>query len=352
MAGISQAWAFRQGTCKADVSQENKKQTAKSAVWRTAQTIMQKLGVRKKNGKVRVCYNPDPELKRRLRALVPQLNLLAEELDVHHVQHGFTEGRSPVTNAKPHIGWEYTVSFDLADFFDTVTPEHVDRACPNGFEFAPGSVSFMSCFVDGAARQGLPTSPALANIAASPLDKDIMALCPRGRFADPVYIYTRYADDLTFSCHTMATVNLLLQEIPKLVEKHQFKINASKTKVQAAAAGRRIITGVAVGEKDITITREVRRRIRAGHHQDDNGLRKRNIRRMLFHKNRWKRRIPLRARFYSQLRGLKEWARLKAPANEPEHQNKAVAIAQKVVTAVCGKNISNRIFGSFTRRIG
>lgn len=312
---------------------------------------MQKLEVRKKNGKVRVCYNPDPELKRRLKAIVPQLNLLAEELDVHHVQHGFTEGRSPVTNAKAHIGWEYTVSFDLENFFDTVTQDMVEKTM-RAYSKDAFITGLHDCFVDGAARQGLPTSPALANIAASPMDKDIMALCPRGRFHEPPFVFTRYADDLTFSCRTMVTVNLLMQEVPKIVEKHQFKINASKTKVQAAAAGRRIITGVAVGDKDITITREVRRRIRAGHHQDENGLSKRNIRRMLFHKNRWKKRLPLRARFYFQLRGLKEWARLRAPSNEPKHQNKAVAAVQKVVTAVCGKNISNRIFGSFTRRIG
>lgn len=312
---------------------------------------MQKILIPKSNGKVRVCYNPDDETKRRLRALVPQLNLIAEELDVFHVQHGFTEGRSPVTNAKQHIGWEFTASFDLDSFFDTVTKAHIDKALS---VIRNHSVPYdlSECFVDDAARQGLPTSPALANIAASPMDRDIMALCPKGRFADPVLVYTRYADDLTFSCRTMATVSLLLQEIPKIVEKHGFKINPSKTKVQAAAAGRRIITGVAVGEKDVTITRDTRRRLRAGHHQDTEGLRRRNIRRLLFNRKRWNTKLPLRARFYFQLRGLREWAKLKAPANQPEIKSKALAVAAKVVTAVCGKNISNRIFGHYGRKFG
>lgn len=310
---------------------------------------MQKILVDKGNGKVRVCWNPNPECKRRLRALVPQLNLLAEELDVHHVQHGFTEGRSPVTNAKVHIGWDFTVSFDLENFFDTVTEDHCKRAAGQEWHRI---VMNAPCFVDGAARQGLPTSPALANIAASPMDNDIMALCPRGRFHEPPFIYTRYADDLTFSCRTTATVNLLLQEIPKIVERHGFRLNASKTKLQAAAAGRRIITGVAVGEKDITITRDTRRRLRAAHHQDEHGLRKRNIRRLLFNRKRWRKKLPMRARFYFQLRGLREWARLKIPANQPEPKNKVIAAAARVVTAVCGQNISNRMFGSWTRRFG
>lgn len=312
---------------------------------------MQKILIPKSNGKTRTVYNPDPELKRRLRALVPQLNLLAEELDVFHCQHGFTEGRSPVTNAKVHIGYEFTLTMDLENWFDTVTLGHISRACWSA-EIAKKCPALKDCFVDGAARQGLPTSPALANIAASPMIRDIMALCPKGRFTERPFAFTTYADDLTFSCRTMATVELLLLEVPRIVEKHGFKVNASKTKVQAAVAGRRIITGVAVGEHDIAITREVRRRIRAGHHQDQHGLRRRNIRRLLFDRKRWKTKLPLRFRFYCQLKGLVEWARLKTPQNEPELKNKVIAAAARVVTACVGQTISNKVFGAWTRRFG
>lgn len=315
---------------------------------------MRTMKVPKGNGKYRVCYCPTPEEKRRLRSLVPQLNLLAEELDVHHVQHGFTEGRSPVTNAKVHVGYSWTVSFDLQDFFDTVTLEHIKRALPE-----PKRLEWLSslkaggceCFVDGAARQGLPTSPALANIAASPMDRDIMALCPKGRFAERPYAYSRYADDLTFSTNQEATVTLLLLEIPKIVERHGFKINPSKTKVQCAKAGRRIITGISVGQHDISIPREVRRRIRAGNHQDEHGLRKRNIRRLLFNRKKWNKPLPLRCRFYWQLNGLREWARLKPPAShETQIRNPVARVAAVVVNAVCGENICHKLFGKFSQR--
>lgn len=318
---------------------------------------MQKILRPKRNGTVRVCYNPDPELKRQLRALVPQLNLLAEELDMFSVQHGFTEGRSPVTNAKVHIGFAFTVSFDLENFFDTVTREHIGRACvghlhPKHWVNLPGMIQ--DCFVDGAARQGLPTSPALANIAASPMDRDIVALCPKGRFSERPFVYSRYADDLTFSCHTMATVELLKEEVPKIVERHGFKINPFKTKVQAAVAGRRIITGVAVGQHDITIPREVRRKIRAAYHQDIAGLKRRNIRRMLFSRNRWKTRLPLRARFYYGMKGLVEWGSLKLPKQTKlaEPKNVVVRGVAKVVAAVAGQAASNRLVGAWTRRFG
>lgn len=315
---------------------------------------MQKILRPKRNGTMRVCYNPDPELKRKLRALVPQLNLLAEELDVHHVQHGFTEGRSPVTNAKVHIGFAFTVSFDLENFFDTVTVKLVSRAIWRSEPLKNRLSIPVECWVDGAARQGLPTSPALANIAASPMDRDIMALCPKGRFSERPFVYSRYADDLTFSCHTMATVELLKEEVPKIVERHGFKTNAAKTKVQAAVAGRRIITGVAVGQHDITIPREVRRKIRAAYHQDVAGLKRRNIRRILFSRNRWKTRLPLRARFYYGMKGLVEWGRLKLPKQTKlvEPKNVVVRGVAKVVAAVAGQAVANRFAGAWTRRFG
>lgn len=312
---------------------------------------MKSMLIPKKAGTFRTVFMPEPDEKRRLRALVPQLNLLAEELDVHKVQHGFTEGRSPVTNARCHIGFEFTLTMDLSEFFDTVSLEMVDNALlahAGPWECPP----ITECFVHCRAVQGLPTSPALANIAFSPADKDIVALCPKGRFAEAAMKYTRYADDLTFSCRTMATVELLLREVPKICERHGFKVNASKTKVQCSAAGRRIITGIAVGEKDITIPRETRRRIRAGDHQAKGTLKKRNVRRLFANQKRWKRKLPLRFRFHCQLQGLKEWAKLRVPHADRLPKNKVIAAAARVVTAVVGQKISQKVFGSWARRFG
>jgi RNA-directed DNA polymerase len=299
----------------------------------------------KPSGKTRKIYSPDTMEKRKLRALVPQLNLLAEELDVHHVQHGFTEGRSPVTNAKVHIGWGLTVSFDLQDFFDTVTPEMVRIAIPQGTK-----IDLKDCFVDGAARQGLPTSPALANIAFSPADKEIMALCRKGRFSEPPWVYSRYADDLTFSCRTQAQVDWLMERIPPIVVKHGFVINPAKTHVQWAKAGRRVITGVSVGEKDISVPRYVRRRLRAAGHQAKLGRFSASAyRAILRNRKRWKKSIPLHARLLYQLRGLQEWVKLKAPKNQPT-KTVTQAVRAVVVHATQSSVKACRRFGSFLRK--
>lgn len=319
---------------------------------------MKKFEIRKLNGKTRLIYAPDEKAKRELRALVPQLNLLAEELDVYRVQHGFTEGRSPVTNAHVHIGFEWTVSFDMADWFDSVTKDHIRRSlgiptCHANDITLLAQCSAAGTFQDGATRQGLPTSPALANIAAAPMDKEIWErFCTRkGRF-DPPAVYSRYADDLTFSTNNRATVDLLLQEIPLIVQKHVFKINPAKTKVQCAKAGRRIITGVAVDGKTCYVPRDVRRRLRAGRHQLKVGMKKGLIRRLLSDRFKWKRRLPLHVRFVYQLSGLEEWAKLKAPKAAKERpQNVFVKTVKAVVKAVCASGPVSRAVGYFGRKL-
>lgn len=235
--------------------------------------------IRKKNGSKREIYAPSPDEKARLRRQVGRLNGFALMLDRHGVVHGFMPLRSPVTNALAHRGYAFSLSFDLEDFFNTVTPEHVMNI--------PGLMSdeLAYCFVDGAAKQGLPTSPALANIAASAMDNDIMALRVRSRLGWSFGEYTRYADDLTFSFDREHTARWLLEVIPPVVERHRFRINPAKTRLQAASAGRRIITGVAV-DSDIHVPRKMKRRLRAARHQMN----------------------------MAQARGLREWSRLRLPA--------------------------------------
>lgn len=221
---------------------------------------------------------PSDEEKAFFRMILNSVQEQSQKLDENCVQHGFQKGRNPVTNALCHVGYEYSLCFDLSDFFDSVTPEMVpDYVLGN-------SVVKAACFPDGAARQGLPTSPALANIAARNLDNEILKLQGNGRFGK-LFVYTRYADDLTFSFDNKYLAKTLMEKVPQIVESQGFKINPSKTKLQWAGAGRRMITGVAVDAKGIHTPREIKRRIRAAKHQNNK----------------------------KQINGLSEWAKLKLP---------------------------------------
>jgi len=240
--------------------------------------------IRKRSNAWRKIYVPDEATKRWLRERLRTAAAWVLDRDLHGVQHGFTRGRSPVTNAMAHIGFRYTLTMDLEDAFDSVT---VDKIMPMHHLSAKG---VEMAFINGAARQGLPTSPIFCNLALSVVDNNIMALRCRGRFGWN-FCYTRYADDLAFSFNFHATAGWLLETIPPIITTHGFKLNEAKTKLQCARAGRRMITGVAVDDDGVHVPRSIRRRLRAARHQSK--------------RNPWAK---------GQARGLSEWSKLQLPA--------------------------------------
>ena len=272
---------------------------------------MRIVDIPKGNGKMRRIYVPDPVEKAMLRAMLPRLNELQERHAYSAVVHAFVRGRSPLTNAKQHRGFQYTLKFDLKDFFDTVTRDKLESKdgarFPSPFEFKDLDL----CFPDGAARQGLPTSPIIANIAAFPMDGQLLALKGRtGRF-EVDFVYTRYADDLTFSFDDARIATVLKLEVPVIVERCGFVLNESKTRLQCAKVGRRKITGYAVDD-EVYPTRELRRRLRAAKHQGR----------------------P------SQIAGLEEWCRMRLPRNYTA-PIKAVVQALRAVSTPRARQIAN-----------
>ena len=238
------------------------------------------ISIPKRNGKVRVIYAPDHEYKTELRGFIGELNRKQRRLCNASVVHGFMPGKSPVSNAMQHIGHEYTISFDLQDFFESVTPEKAKFL---------NEIQKEQCFVDGAARQGLPTSPAIANLAAIPLDKAVLKWIDKN---NKNIIYTRYADDMTFSFDDPDLIAVIKNKIPEIVKRCGFEINTKKTTCQSEKAGRRIICGVAVDSQGIYPTRAAKRKLRAAQHQGH----------------------------HREAHGLQEWIALKPPKEKPSKQ--------------------------------
>lgn len=216
------------------------------------------VAIPKGNGKSRAIYVIGRETRDKVRLLIPHFEDLAYNLCELRVAHGFIPTRSPVTNALPHVGYRHTVSFDMIDFFDSCTlAKYQAVAGSGGLPVMPVQWAEDLLFPDGAARQGVPTSPLISNIVCAPLDKALLSVLP----ADAVY--TRYADDMTFSCHSEESVSLLLKLVPQVVESHGFAINNKKTKVQHARAGRRKVTGVCVDDEGVHASRRVKKLLRA-----------------------------------------------------------------------------------------
>jgi hypothetical protein len=315
----------------------------------------------KGNGKFRTIYCPGPDEKYRLRSILHFINTRAVTLDIHKAAHGFMPGRSIVTNALAHVGdWQITLHFDFEDFFDSVKPTDELREilrCAVGKDFLP------LLFPDGAARQGLPTSPAIANIAAAPFDAAVIALrdslTPKRRILGsrgPAFVYTRYADDLTFSCNSEAVAARILKEIPALAAEHGFKINTAKTTRQHARAGHRIVTGIAATPTGIAPTRQARRKLRAASHQIKTGLRRRNLRKILtkqaesYHRDDPFTMHRLGDILRAQWRGLASFIRLIPPHHRTDHP---VSTTHKKPTTTTHKPSAAipMPFGIFNRKI-
>jgi len=278
---------------------------------------MKMLKIPKRSGGTRTICVPSAKRKRECRALIPALQDIVRRVCDLEVVHGFAELRSPVTNAAKHVGFQYTVSFDLKDFFDTVKMTNLGGLYLGGW-------GFHSCFHKGIARQGLPTSPIVANIAAARMDSNITAsLEGVTRDGDPLrYAYTRYADDLTISFDKPEYIPFVKGVVATVVDNAGFVLNDHKTTVQCAQSGRRIVTGIAVDDVAMYPTRKVKRRLRAAIHNAKTGRVKH------FPSRQWTRYVKacrhrghtpmpkrawVRRWLHARVRGLEEWIKLRPP---------------------------------------
>lgn len=213
-----------------------------------------------------------------LRQHLPYLEKKLLENDTLKVNYAFVKDRNCILNALQHVGSKYVLSFDLKDFFDTVSVDHVRGIIDEEV--------IQNCFIDGAPRQGLPTSPLIATIAFLKCDAEInVALRKLG----VEYVYTRYADDLTVSYDTPKAEGKIRFLIGQLVAKNGFTINSQKTKLQSSKNGRMIVTGVGIDKLGVHPSRKTLKKIRAAKHQY-------NI---------------------ASFRGLSEWAKCKLPKKYP-----------------------------------
>ena len=179
--------------------------------------------IAKGDGRYRTLYAPNKAYKNKLTSFLPGLQQKLHNADEEGRIHGFMRGRSPVSNALKHVGHGYTLSLDLEDFFDSVKADMV-KAYLNEEELS-------LCFIDGIARQGLPTSPVIANLAFLKLDKAIVdALSDEGVYS----VYTRYADDLIFSFNDKAYAETIETMVERIITGAGFRLNHKKRKLQSA----------------------------------------------------------------------------------------------------------------------
>lgn len=255
--------------------------------------------VRKRNGKLRPIVAPIAPIKVLQRRL---LELLEREYTPKNAVHGFTRGRSVVTNAQLHVRAKWILNVDLEDFFPSITFPRVYgmlKAEPYAITPAVAAVvAQMVCCVEGRLPQGAPTSPIISNMICARLDRQLGQLARSSKVR-----YTRYADDLSFSTSRTqfppelarlrdssdSTSVELGQSLRDVIQDNGFRSNRDKLRLRHCTR-RQEVTGLTVNHFP-NVRREYVRNLRAILH----ACRKHGIdgAQQLFHEKYWQRRSEL-----------------------------------------------------------
>ena len=207
----------------------------------------------KKDGSNRTIEAPQGVLKTVQRRLATYLLALYGS---RSTVHGFSSGKSIITNARVHVGRAFVFNIDLSDFFNSI---HFGRVyglfAKSPYRFSPSVARVLTqlCCFKGRLPQGAPTSPIVSNLVCAQLDTQLKLLARKHKCR-----YTRYADDITFSsAETTFPTELAMntgdkwqpsETVEAIIKKSVFSINPTKTRMQRRS-NRQSVTGLVVNRK-------------------------------------------------------------------------------------------------------
>lgn len=158
------------------------------------------------------------------------------------------------------LGYRAQVSFCLARICTRVLPEGVDIRRKKNVKRWQGGTGYavLQAKVVGHLPQGAPTSPMLANLVCRKIDEELANIAELEEL-----IYTRYADDMTFSGDVIDPIkrDRIIKLVSVKVAKNGFSLNQTKTKFSGAGT-RRIVTGISVADEVPRLPRVYKDKIR------------------------------------------------------------------------------------------
>ncbi|PCH61896.1 MAG: RNA-dependent DNA polymerase [SAR86 cluster bacterium] len=219
----------------------------------------------------RVIAQPSKELKKYQRQY-----LELQKLPIHHSAMAYRQGISIKDNAAAHKKNPYLLKLDFENFFNSISslifwkvwesihplPSKIDMKtlenllfwCPSKKSGGPLVLSI-----------GAPSSPLVSNFFMYQFDCHISKIC-----LEKEIVYTRYADDLTFSTNhkdILFGLPLLVKEQLVALFGGTIRINRKKTRFSSKAHNRHV-TGITINNNGkLSLGRERKRYIKHLVHQ-------------------------------------------------------------------------------------
>ena len=240
---------------------------------------------------------PNDATKRLQRRI---LRRLLARLKAHSAAMGFERGHSIVTNALPHVGQGAVVRFDLVNFFPSTMLRRVRKYFRRvGWNRRAAGILVRLCTYEGGLPQGAPTSPRLSNLVNFRLDARLAGMATALNA-----IYTRYADDITFSLsdelqangkpqpardpvdshgsNVTCALGIMVDMLPSIAERveyikrfvhkvaadEEYRVHRRRKTSVRRHHHRQIVTGLVVNEH-VNLPRTTRRWLRAVQHRMD-----------------------------------------------------------------------------------
>lgn len=236
-----------------------------------------KYEIPKRNGKgTRLIAHPSRELKLVQRFIVSILDKL---LPIHTRAFAYRKGISIRDNALEHKDSNCILKMDFANFFPSITPEiFFDALDVFQITYSEEDKFLLERFIFWSPKRGAelelsigaPSSPLVSNFIMHRFDEIIYDQCTKNSV-----IYTRYADDITFSADTMDKLNFvpsLVGQALKEIFSGAILINEAKTRFYTKKFNRSVTGIVITNERMISLGRAKKREISVMIHKFSLGL--------------------------------------------------------------------------------
>ncbi|PDY03423.1 RNA-dependent DNA polymerase [Bacillus cereus] len=225
-------------------------------VLKTVDLQYKTIHIPKKSGFTRTVHSPSMVLKA-IQAWI--LRNILDPILVDPAATAFVKNTNIKDNVKRHNGNRFFLCMDIEDFFHSIGQNKVYQFFKGlGYNSHMSLVFSKFCTYDDYLPQGAVTSPSLSNLINIKLDRRIFGYCSSKNI-----VYSRYADDFTFSCNNPHKLIKAKYMLEKIIEDEGYELNENKTRILRPGNARKI-TGLIVAEDGkIGIGRKKKRLIRA-----------------------------------------------------------------------------------------